>query len=118
VTDTHHESTGAVESIAGASSTLNRAPENARSALSTERHASTKAALESPSEAPDALWDVKQLARFLRVSTSWVYQAAAQGVVPVTRVGSLLRFEAAAIRAWMRGETAGQVRIVNLPGLR
>jgi len=62
------------------------------------------------------LWGVAEVALFLRVSRSWVYQAAASGTLPCIRLGALLRFEADAIKAWVRGEHAGKV--VKLPGCR
>lgn len=64
----------------------------------------------------ESLWDVGELAKFLKVSRSWVYQAAAAGNVPCIRIGAALRFEPEAIRAWMRGEKGG--RVVKLPGCR
>ena len=60
--------------------------------------------------------DVSDVAKFLRVSRSWVYQATASGVFPCIRLGALLRFEPASVRAWLRGERAGKV--VTLPGCR
>jgi excisionase family DNA binding protein len=48
------------------------------------------------------LWDAVQVARFLRVSRSWVYHRAESGVLPCRHVGGLLRFEAEAIREYAR----------------
>lgn len=48
------------------------------------------------------LWDAVQVARFLRVSRSWVYHRAESGVLPCWHVGGLLRFEAEAIREYAR----------------
>jgi|GraSoi2013_100cm_1033763.scaffolds.fasta_scaffold87902_2 excisionase family DNA binding protein len=62
------------------------------------------------------LWAVADVATFLRVSKSWVYQAAASGTLPCIRLGALLRFEADTLRAWVRGEHAGKA--VTLPGCR
>lgn len=53
---------------------------------------------------PDALWDAKDVARYLRVSRSWVYHRAESDQLPHLRVGGLLRFEPDAIRAYARGE--------------
>ena len=50
------------------------------------------------------LWDASDVARFLKVTRSWVYYRAEAGVLPVLRVGSLLRFEPATMRAFSRGE--------------
>lgn len=53
----------------------------------------------------EPLWDALDVARFLKVSRSWVYQQAEAGLLPHRRVGGLLRFDPAAIRAWFRGDT-------------
>lgn len=49
----------------------------------------------------DRLINVKELMRLLRVSRSWVYDAAARGTIPSIRVGSMLRFDLRAIRGWL-----------------
>jgi len=67
-------------------------------------------------EREDELWTVADVSKFLRVSRSWVYQATASGVFPCIHLGALLRFEPAAVRAWLRGERNGKV--VTLPGCR
>jgi len=66
--------------------------------------------------ARESLWDVTELATFLKVSKSWVYQASAAGNIPCIRIGAALRFEPEAIRAWMHGEQGGKV--IKLPGCR
>ena len=53
----------------------------------------------------DALWDVSDVARYLKVSRSWVYQRAEAGLLPYLRVGGLLRFSPPSIRAFALGET-------------
>jgi excisionase family DNA binding protein len=65
---------------------------------------------------PETLWGTREVALFLNLSESWVYQAASSGSLPCIRIGSRLRFEAEAIRAWVRGEIKG--KIVKLPGCR
>lgn len=62
-----------------------------------------------------ALRDVAWVAEFLSVSRSWVYQACASGVLPCVRIGALLRFDPAAIQAWLRGEVG---KSVSLPKCR
>jgi excisionase family DNA binding protein len=52
-----------------------------------------------------SLLDVASLAEYLGVSRSWVYQAAANGELPVVRIGSLLRFEPQAVQAWLRARS-------------
>jgi excisionase family DNA binding protein len=51
-----------------------------------------------------ALRDVTWLAEFLGVSRSWVYQAVESGVIPVVRLGALVRFDPNVIKAWVKGE--------------
>jgi excisionase family DNA binding protein len=49
------------------------------------------------------LWDVRDVARFLKASVSWVYKAAERGDLPCIRIGGLLRFDAGAVRAFAVG---------------
>ena len=49
----------------------------------------------------ELLWTVPDVARCLRASTSWVYKAAEQAKLPCIRIGTMLRFEPAVIRAWL-----------------
>ena len=51
----------------------------------------------------DSLWDAMHVARYLKVSRSWVYHQAEAGLLPHLRVGSLLRFDPDAIRAYAKG---------------
>jgi hypothetical protein len=52
------------------------------------------------------LWNPSDVAAFLQVSRSWVYQKAEAGLLPVIRLpgSSLLRFEPDFVRAFARGE--------------
>ncbi len=54
----------------------------------------------------DTLWDAADVARYLKVSRSWVYHRAEAGLLPYLRVGALLRFEPAVIRAHVRDQGA------------
>jgi len=54
-----------------------------------------------PAEFDDALWDVKRMARHLGASVSWVYKAVERGTLPCIRIGAMVRFEPAAVRAWL-----------------
>ena len=49
--------------------------------------------------AADRLWDVQDVARYLKASRSWVYHRAEAGLLPCIRIGGLLRFDPIAIRA-------------------
>ncbi len=62
----------------------------------------------------EQLWDAKDVADFLKVSRSWVYQKAEAGLLPYLKVGALLRFDPTAVKAWARGESAGIARVVPL----
>lgn len=63
----------------------------------------------------DALWDTKDVATYLKVSRSWVYHRAEAGLLPCVRIGGLLRFDPAAIRATARGEIVASRRAVAFP---
>jgi excisionase family DNA binding protein len=61
------------------------------------------------------LWTAQEAAEFLRMSVSWVYQAASRGELPSVRVGRALRFEAAALMLWVSRKTApAKVVPINL----
>jgi excisionase family DNA binding protein len=49
------------------------------------------------------LWDVRDVAQYLKASVSWVYKAAERRELPCMRVGGLLRFDPAAVRAFALG---------------
>jgi excisionase family DNA binding protein len=66
-----------------------------------------------------ALRDVSWLAKQLSVSKSWVYQACASGVIPCIRIGALLRFDPATIRAWLAsGQLPASAKSVKIPSCR
>lgn len=44
---------------------------------------------------------VVEAAKLLRVSKSWVYQAAAAGTLPAFRLGRTVRFTRATLLAWL-----------------
>lgn len=52
----------------------------------------------------DRLWTVHDVAEFLQLSTSWVYKAAALGILPVRRIGASLRFRPDEVRAFASGD--------------
>jgi predicted DNA-binding transcriptional regulator AlpA len=51
----------------------------------------------------DDLWDVERAARFLGMSTHWVYRAAERGDLPYRKIGSRLRFLPGELRTWAQG---------------
>ena len=65
--------------------------------------------------ATEALWTADDVAAYLKVSRSWVYQHAASGTLPCLHAGGLLRFDPAVIRAWVRADTGGVVLPLKRP---
>jgi excisionase family DNA binding protein len=62
----------------------------------------------------DTLWTAEDVAAFLKTSRSWVYGAAQRGALPSLKIGGLLRFEPAAIRAFIKGQGTSGRRVVPL----
>ena len=62
----------------------------------------TRRASRSGTSLGDELWDANDVARYLKVSRSWVYHRAEAGQLPHLRVGGLLRFDADVVRAFAR----------------
>jgi excisionase family DNA binding protein len=57
---------------------------------------------ERPLPFADGLWNAIDVARYLKVSRSWVYHRAEAGELPHLRVGGLLRFDGEVVRAFAR----------------
>jgi excisionase family DNA binding protein len=55
----------------------------------------------APPLALDGLSDANDVARYLKVSRSWVYHRAEANLFPHVRVGGLLRFDPATVRAFV-----------------
>jgi excisionase family DNA binding protein len=53
-----------------------------------------------------SLWDAGDVARYLKVSRSWVYHKAELGLLPCLRIGALLRFEPSKVREFALGRVA------------
>jgi excisionase family DNA binding protein len=62
----------------------------------------------------DQLWDANDVANFLKVSRSWVYQRAEAGLLPYLKVGALLRFDPEEIRAYAKSLRHGLSRVVRM----
>ena len=62
----------------------------------------------------DQLWDANDVANFLKVSRSWVYQRAEAGLLPYWKVGALLRFDPEEIRAYAKSLRHGLSRVVRI----
>ncbi len=55
----------------------------------------------------ETLWDAKDVARYLKVSRSWVYQKAEAGLLPYLKVGGLVRFVPERVREFALGSAGG-----------
>jgi excisionase family DNA binding protein len=65
-------------------------------------------------EATAGLLDVEGAAKFLGVSKSWVYQAAARGELPAYRVGRKVRFTLELLRSWLEKQKTKPAQVVSL----
>jgi excisionase family DNA binding protein len=61
------------------------------------------------------LWDAQDVARYLKVSRSWVYQRAEAGLLPCVRVGGLLRFRPDSVRAIANEGAPPAKRAIGVP---
>jgi len=68
----------------------------------TARHARSWSAITTLTGALEPLLDARGAASYLSLSLSWVYKAAERGELPCLRIGSALRFEPEALRAWVK----------------
>ena len=69
----------------------------------------------------ERLWTVAQTAKYLQVSTSWVYRATERGELPHLKLGGLIRFQPRAIRehaSALAAEASGAARVVRLAARR
>lgn len=57
--------------------------------------------------AEDRLWKVGDAARFLGMSTSWVYKETSAGRLPHVTIGASLRFDPEALREYVRSRASG-----------
>ena len=60
-----------------------------------------------PLSIDDGLWDARDVARYLKVRGSWVYQKAEAGLLPYLKVGGLVRFVPERVRAFALGSGGG-----------
>lgn len=70
---------------------------------------------DAPADEAPELWDANDVARYLKVSRSWVYQRAEAGLLPCLRLGGLLRFDPENVRAFARGELQ-RPKMLTFPG--
>ena len=64
----------------------------------------------------ERLWTVHDVAEFLRMSRSWVNKRAADGTLPVLRIGRAIRFDPADVRRFASGDL--ETRPVSVIPLR
>ena len=62
----------------------------------------------------EQLWDANDVADFLKVSRSWVYQKAEAGLLPYLKVGGLLRFDPEEILAYSRARRHGISKVLRI----
>jgi excisionase family DNA binding protein len=60
----------------------------------------------NPSTTTEPLWDVKDVAAYLKTSRSFVYKAVEADTLPFVRVGSMIRFKPDVVRAYVDGKPA------------
>ena len=53
-----------------------------------------------PAVAAESLWTVKQTARYLNMSESWVYRRTESGEIPHAKLGGVLRYLPARVREY------------------
>ncbi len=63
--------------------------------------------MEALDQGIEALWDARDVARYLKVSRSWVYQKAEAGLLPYLKVGGLVRFVPERVRDFALGTAGG-----------
>ncbi len=67
----------------------------------------------------DGLWDVEDAARYLKLKPFTIRKKVRQGLLPVVRIGRLMRFNPAAIKKWLAGSTVEpDTRYAGARGLR
>ena len=57
---------------------------------------------------PEKLWDVKDVAAYLKSSRSFVYKAVEAGKLPCLRIGTMVRFKPELVRAFAEGVPASR----------
>jgi excisionase family DNA binding protein len=63
--------------------------------------------MDSAQDLTETLWDARDVARYLKVSRSWVYQKAEAGLLPHLKVGGLVRFVPERIREFALATAGG-----------
>lgn len=58
-----------------------------------------------PRQRNETILDVKELASYLRVNNSWIYDQVKNGVIPYIKAGKFLRFRKTSIDKWLETQT-------------
>jgi excisionase family DNA binding protein len=68
-------------------------------------------------EQAESLWTVEETARYLHMSTAWVYRRVESGEIPAARFGRVYRFHPARIREYASklSERFDGKNVVRLP---
>jgi excisionase family DNA binding protein len=66
---------------------------------------STKAKTKPDSHIDDPLFDMEEAARYLRMSKRWVKGQLAEGTIPRTKLGRLVRFRKSDLDNWIASNT-------------
>jgi len=61
--------------------------------------------MDSAHDGIESLWDARDVARYLKVSRSWVHQKAEAGLLPYLKVGGLVRFVPGRVREFALAST-------------
>ena len=61
---------------------------------------------------PETLWDITRLAAFLGYSRNHVYALCRRGEIPHFRVLGIIRFDPAAVHAWLDANQRGPAMAV------
>ena len=58
----------------------------------------------------DELLDAQELAKYLRVSTKWVYECTSKRLIPFYRIKGIIRFNKYDIDRWLKTEMKVQTK--------
>jgi excisionase family DNA binding protein len=70
--------------------------------------------MSTDAQSTEELWDANDVARYLKASRSWVYHQAEAGKLPHLRIGALLRFNPARVKAFAHGEADRGGRVLSM----
>ncbi len=69
--------------------------------------------MDATQDLTETLWDARDVARYLKVSRSWVYQKAEAGLLPYLKVGGLVRFVPERIREFALATAGGSGAVLR-----